>query len=325
MSYNILIIAQAGRLEYEALLFVASLRQMSPNFSGRIIIGEPQSGEAWSFDPRMKSDGVRGLLEDMGAEIRPFENRVFGESYPNGNKIEGLSVLPEGEPFVFFDTDTLVTGPLEDVAFDFDRPSASLKREPTWPKVELYGPSLEETWRALYEKFEIDFEASLKPDEPELFWERYLYFNAGWFFYRCPKAFQSLFLRYAQEIRDAPPETLVCQELFPWLDQIALPLVITQLGGGRVGPHTELDGGVTCHWRVMSLLFARESDHVVEVLKQVAAPNKIKQVLKEYEPFKRLIYQPKGQRIRDMFDRDDLPRTEQKLRGALKRANLWMR
>jgi hypothetical protein len=46
----------------------------------------------------------------------------FGEYYPYGNKIEALSVLPEGEPFVFFDTDTLITGDLDSVPFDFNAP-----------------------------------------------------------------------------------------------------------------------------------------------------------------------------------------------------------
>ena len=63
----------------------------------------------------------------------------------------------------------------------------------------------------------------------------------------------------------------------------------------------------------MPLLFARESDHVVDTLREVAAPNKIKKVLKEYTPFKRMIYQKRGQKVRDMFDRDNLPRKERQI------------
>lgn len=47
----------------------------------------------------------------------------------------------------------------------------------------------------------------------------------------------------------------------------------------------------------MPLLFAREGDHVVDTLGEVAAPNKIKKVLKEYTPFKRMIYQKRGQKV----------------------------
>jgi len=110
------------------------------------------------------------------------------------------------------------------------------------------------------------------------------------------------------------------------LDQVALPLVIHGLGGGRDAlPSRFLDGTHTCHYRLMPLLFARESDHVVDTLREVAAPNKIKKVLKEYTPFKRMIYQERGQKVRDMFDRDNLPRKERQIRNRIKSAGLWER
>ena len=37
---NILIVAQAGRLTYEAVLFVASLRAHAPGFAGRVLVAE---------------------------------------------------------------------------------------------------------------------------------------------------------------------------------------------------------------------------------------------------------------------------------------------
>ena len=65
---------------------------------------------------------------------------------------------------------------------------------------------------------------------------------------------------------------------------------------------------------MIPLLYARESDRVVEVLEEVAAPNRIKKVLKGHEPFKRMIYQGRGHKVRALFDRDDLPRKEQAIR-----------
>lgn len=323
--FNILIVAQKGRLEYEAVLFAASLRRSSPGFAGRLFVAEPQPGARWSRETRITAP-VRALLEENGATILPFESHVFGESYPQGNKLEALAALPEGEPFVFFDTDTLVTGDLAAVAFPWARPSASMRREGTWPEIEPYGPGYGEIWRSLYLKFGLDFEATLDPGQPDEYWQRYLYFNAGWFFGACPRVFGQKFLAYAQAIRDEPPETLVCQSLDPWLDQVALPLVIHALGGGRPGPELDgLDGEVTCHWRVLSLLYARESDHAVEVLEEVAAPNRIKKVLKAHEPMKRLIYQGRGHKARALFDRANLPRREQAIRNRLKAEGYWMR
>lgn len=325
-AFNIVIIGQKGRLQYEALLFAASLRASAPDFAGRLFVAEPQNNDRWWNDPRITNADVRAALTDLGAEILPFENRHFGEAYPYGNKIEALAALPKGEPFVFFDTDTLITGPIDQIAFDFDRPSASMRREGTWPTIELYGPGYTEIWKSLYDRFGLDFEATLDLSQPDEYWQRYMYFNAGWFFGRCPHEFGERFVEYATSIRNDPPAPLVCQPMDPWLDQIALPLVIASLGGGRPGPELDgLDGDMTCHWRVLPLMYARESDRVIEVLETIAAPNKLKKLLKQHEPIKRMVYQKRGHKARDMFDRAALPRREQMIRNQLKKANLWMR
>jgi len=325
-GFNIVIVGQGGRLQYEALIFAASLRAMSPGFSGRLLVAEPQPGPLWRNDPRINGDETRARLSDLGAEILPFESRHFGQSYPYGNKIEALRALPEGEPFVFFDTDTLVTDEIAQVPFDFDRPTASLRRTGTWPEPDLYGPGYTAIWKSLYDRFGLDFESSLDQGQPDEYWKRYLYFNAGFFFYRCPRLFGDRFLEYACTIRDDPPPELVCQSLDPWLDQVALPLVIHSFGGGRdTLPEGLLDGTVTCHYRTLPLLYARESDRVIAVLEDVTAPNRIKKVLKEYDAIKRMIYQGRGAKVRALFDQDNLPRREQAIRNAIKRNGFWMR
>ena len=221
-TFNIAIVGQQGRLAYEALLFAASLRHTTPGFDGKLFVAEPQPGPLWPKDPRIKNDEVRAALADLGAEIIPFESRHFGNNYPYGNKIEMLSALPKGEPFIFFDTDTLITGDLMSVPFDFDRPTASLRREGTWPQPQIYGPGYTGLWKSLYDKFGLDFESSLDPEQPDEYWRRYLYFNAGFFFFRCPHEFGARLLEYALAIRDTPPVELCCQSFDPWLDQVAL-------------------------------------------------------------------------------------------------------
>ena len=328
--FNLLIVAQSGRLEYEALIMAASLARHSPAFatadSGfRLFVAEPQPGALWPQDPRI-SPPVRALLESFGATILPFESRAFGATYPYGNKIESLLALPEGQPFLFLDTDTLVTGDLAAVPFDWSRPSASMRREGTWPEIEPYGPGYGAIWKSLHDRFGLDYESSLDLSHPDEYWQRYLYFNAGWFFGACPRAFGQRFLDYALSIRDDRPATLVCQSLDPWLDQIALPLVIHSFGGGRPGPELAgMDGDVTCHWRVLSMLYARESDLAVRVLEDVTEPKTIRRVLRDWDAARLLIYQNKGRKAREMFDRADLPRREQAIRNRLKAAKLWLR
>ena len=324
MSFNLLAVAQSGRLEHEAILLAASLRHSDPGFTGTLCIAEPQPGGKWPGDPRI-SDRTRGILTDLGAQILPFSARHFGASYPQGNKIESLSALPEA-PFLFLDTDTLITGPLSTIPFDFDRPSASMRREGTWPRIELYGPSHAEIWRSLYDRFGLQMDPTLDLSQPDDYWQRHLYFNAGWFFHRSPDAFGSRFLAWATAIRDAPPAALVGQELFPWLDQITLPLVIHALGGGRPGPELDpLDGSATCHYRALPLLYARESDQTVEVLEAVAKDRTIRPALRDWPAMKAMVYQNQGRKARALFDRSLLPRREQMIRNALRREGLWLR
>ncbi|MEN8894916.1 MAG: hypothetical protein ABF248_02355, partial [Yoonia sp.] len=125
-------------------------------------------------------------------------------------------------------------------------------------------------------------------------------FNAGWFFGADPAAFGERFLEYALAVRDDRPAELVIQLLDPWLDQVVLPLVIHSFGGGRPDAGLNgLDGDVTCHYRLLPLFYARETDHAVKVMEEVAAPNKIKKWLKQYDAFKRMIYQGRGQKVRE--------------------------
>ena len=324
MSFNLLAIAEAGRLEHEAILLAASLRQSDPGFQGTLFIAEPQPGPKWQDDPSI-SNRTRKLLTALGATILPFESRAFGSDYPHGNKIEALAELPDA-PFLFLDTDTLVTGPLSRIPFDFAKPSASMRRENTWPKVELYGPTATQTWKSLYDRFGLDFETSLDRSQPEDYWQRFLYFNAGWFFHQSPRAFGNRLLAWAKDIRANPPPELVCQELFPWLDQITLPLVIHSFDGGRPGSDlAALDGTATCHYRTLPLLYARESDRAVAVLETLAADRDLRPILRHWGAFKRMVIQGEGAKARALFDRANLPRREQMIRNTLKREGLWVR
>ncbi|MEM8804161.1 MAG: hypothetical protein AAGF55_16665 [Pseudomonadota bacterium] len=324
--FDIAIVAQAGRLTYEAVLFAASLRHCAPDFDGRLLVGEPQPGPLWPNDPRIEDDEARALLKRLGATFVPFETRHFGASYPHGNKVEFLAALDRDRPFVFFDTDTMITGPIDRIAFDFARPSASMSREGTWPTPPLYGPGYAEIWRAVYDRFGVHFEPTLDLSEPATYWQRYLYFNAGWFFYNCAPTFAHAMIAKMVSLRDQPMPELASQSLFPWLDQIALPVTIAELGGGRPGPELDgLDGEISMHWRALPLLYARGSDETLALLSEITAPNRIKKVLKAYEPFRRMIFQNRGAKVRALFDQSRLPSQEKILRNRIKREKLWMR
>ncbi|MDQ7262298.1 hypothetical protein NM680_10890 [Paracoccus sp. PS-1] len=325
--FNILLVGQGMRLGGQAALFAASLRRNAPGWRGRLIVAEPQPGGAWCGAQTRMPETARAALAAFGAEILPFTATHFGAGYPYGNKIEALALLPPGEPFVFFDSDTLVTGPLERLSLDFARPSASMRRSATWPEPPPYGPGYGAIWKSLYDRFGLDYESSLDRSQPDEHWERYLYFNAGWFFGADPQEFGRRFLDWALAIRDDPGEALACQSLDPWLDQVALPLVIHSLGGGRPGPELAgLDGWATCHYRNLSLLYARESDAVVALIEELAADPRIAPLLADDEAARHLIAEGAGRsRIRPLFAGEDPPPTEKAMRQRLRRAGLWFR
>lgn len=325
-SFNILIVAQAGRLAHEAVLFAESLRRYSPQWAGQLIVAEPSPEGAWQGHDTTISVDHRAALERLGARIVPFTAQHFGAAYPHGNKIEALACLPTGEPFVFFDTDTLITGPIDTVAFDFDRPSASMRREGTWPQPPLYGPGFAGIWKSLYDRFGLEFDSTLDTSQPDEHWERYLYFNAGWFFGRDPAAFGARFLEWALAVRDDPGDPLACQSLDPWLDQIVLPLVIHSFGGGRPGPELAgLDGDTTCHYRNLSLLYARESDQVLDALEQTIGENRVKKLVRDWAAVKKLVLQGKGRdKIRPIFAGAPLPVQERMVCQKLRKAGWWL-
>lgn len=324
-DFDIVAVGQGGRLQYEALLLAASLRDNAPNFKGTLYIAEPQAGDRWHKDPTMAGD-IKGALAELGAVILPFHNEAFGADYPYGNKIEALCAMPAGRNFLFLDTDTLVLGDLAKLSTDFNRPSASMRRTGTWPEEELYWPGYSVIWKSLYDRFGLEFDSTLDLDQPDEYWQRYLYFNAGWVTGHDAPTFGKRWRDWALDIRDNRPEELVLQELDPWLDQVTLPLVIHSFGGGRPGDDLAgLDGDLTCHYRMLPLLYARENDAVVAALETVTAPNKVKKWLKQYDPFKRMIYQKRGHKVRDMFDQNDLPPRERQIRNRIKKEGFWMR
>ena len=325
-SPTILIVAQNGRLTYEAVLFAVSLRASSPEYVGKLVIAEPTPGPLWSNNPGIVDDAARELLIELGAEVRGFEAQHFGEAYPIGNKVEALSVLEPQSPFIFFDTDTVITGPINEIQFDPDYPSASMARSATWPDPPLYGPSYQEIWQSIYDRFGVDMTPTLDKTRAEDDWERYLYFNAGWFVANDPEPLHAKLIDVMTGLRDAPHAEIASQALFPWLDQIALPLAIAEMGGGRPGFNlADLDGTTSYHWRALPLYYARASDAQVEFLEEITRPNKIKRVLKSYEPFRKFLYQGRGARARNLFDQNNLPQNEETIRKRLKRARLWMR
>ncbi|WP_255440501.1 hypothetical protein [Paracoccus sp. MC1854] len=324
-EFDILIVAQGGGIDRQAAILAASLRRNAPGFRGRLIVAEPQPEGAWSgTDPRMSAE-ARAALDALGADIRPLIARDFGRSYPYGNKIEALALLDPGRPFLFLDSDTLILGDIGALPFDFARPSASMRREGSWPQPPAYRQTYASIWRSLYDRFGLDMDGALDLTQPDEHWERFLYFNAGWFFGADGPEFGRRFRDWAVAVRDDPGEALACQSLDPWLDQAVLPLVIHSFGGGRPGPELAgLDGEVTWHYRNLPLLYARGPQHAIDEFEAIAAMPGIAPLLSGWQAAERLIGDGTGRRkIRPMFTDTPPLAPERGIRRRLKQAELW--
>lgn len=306
----------------EALILLASVRARDPDRP--VVFATPEPGPNWPEAQALDRETETALTE-MGADVRRFAPRHFGAQYPYGLKIEGLQVLDPHAPFVFVDTDTLILSPMDQVPFDFSRPSASLRRGPTWPKPQDNGPDIHDIWQSLYDRFGLDFPASQDQRYPRADWRRYLYFNAGFWYYHDASAFFERFLGFALSVRSDPPPELAGQSLDPWLDQVVLPLVVHDLNGARDAlPPGLIDGTVTCHWRTLPLFYAQASEGAITFLESICAPNRIKKLLKRHPAAHRMIYRGEGRKLRELYaDRDF--ETERDLRKALKSDGFWIR
>lgn len=320
---NILIVAQDGRLQYEALLLAASLRHFPENAGLRLFVAEPQPGPLWPDDPRLTRPAIRRELRALGAQIVPLHNRHWGARYPHGNKIEALSLLPKDEGFLFLDTDTLITGDLS--GLDTTRPTASLRVEPTWPRISLYGPGFAAIWGALYTLFDLDVAPTLDlrhgPDD----WKRYLYFNAGWISGPCPHAMGEALTQIALGIERTPPPEIATQQLYPWLDQIALPLAIASLGGGRPSAECGLDGAKSLHYRTLPMLYATAPDQTVALLEHVTRAEHLWDIFNQYAAFRRMVFKGEGAILRAKIDRSTLPWTHGARERAIRTLGHWVR
>jgi hypothetical protein len=100
-AFNVVVVGQAGRLQYEAALFCASFRAAMPDFPGRLFVAEPQPGPRWTRDPRISDPAVRSLLADLGAEILPFEARTSAKATPTATRSNAFPPCPKASPSSF--------------------------------------------------------------------------------------------------------------------------------------------------------------------------------------------------------------------------------
>ena len=140
--------------------------------------------------------------------------------------------LPPSEPFLFLDSDIILTGRIEPRHFDFVRPGLT-PAMPNWPIPKRSNCTIAEIWESLYRYFDLDpsgyFDRSLGANTHQC----YPYYQGNVIYSANAGRFGSLMLDMAKRLWAEQPEPVRRQKLTPWLDQIVLPLVLAGLGIAR--------------------------------------------------------------------------------------------
>ncbi|WP_420392775.1 hypothetical protein [Acuticoccus sp.] len=222
---QIVFVVQRGRLEREAILLVASALANGRVRPDELVACHPEPGPGWPDDPR-PGPATLGYLAERGVATRSFVNADFGARYPHSNKMYALAKCAAPSA-LFLDTDTFFVRP---IARRLSARAFYLRRGgQTFPNRET-GHSAEAIWTALYDKFGATPVAPARRGRNALPGQ-FPYYNAGAIGAPDPAGFGRTFLDTALAIERDPPPELAGQKLFPWLDQIALPIAIARVGG----------------------------------------------------------------------------------------------
>lgn len=201
---SISFVCESGRLEAQAVVLAASLREACP-----------EAALVAAVRGELPASTIRSL-DSLGVTSVPIINPV-ADDYPIGNKIAALGAGDTAGLRVFLDSDMLCLR-----ALDFN----ALRSYPLSAKpADMATFGSDALWQALYERFGLDVPqhrvvASVSRHL------MYPYFNAGMV---ATTQATALSLAWAEACRavdamhDVNPRR-------PWLDQIALPLAAARLG-----------------------------------------------------------------------------------------------
>jgi hypothetical protein len=215
MTYSFVFVCQRGPLEVQAMLLAASLRDSSRG-DHQLIAAVPTPEARWG---RPRADAVR-FLRELGVDIVPIVNEIDA-SYPIGNKVSCLLIEVAGDVTVFVDSDMLCLQPfsrLPELEADFCAKPADAY---TFRK----DNEQHRQWEKIYGSFDLPVPAArmIATESGELMPP---YFNAGFIAVRRGVELGKAWVACCRKI-DANDEIANKR---PWLDQIALPVAVAQLG-----------------------------------------------------------------------------------------------
>ena len=296
--WNVAIVAQRGRIAYQALLCAASIRAHHSADDIRVYICVPNYTRRWKTDPGLDDVELVEAFRRYDCEITPFDNADFGSRYPHSNKFYAILSLPADEPFMFLDSDTIVAGSMR-ADIDFARPVLR-PAQSTWPVKRRGSPSIGAIWRSLYDFFGLDPAPYFDAERGDKKHQCYPYYNAGLMYYERSGIFGSTMLQMAKRLWRKQPDALRRQPLNPWLDQIVLPLVLAKFGVPRI-ERRDLLYKPTLHYRVPALLLL-ESGRAFKVFDSLSRQPGLVSVLSHDPGFRYYLSEEGREVVQRTFD-----------------------
>ncbi|WP_235425744.1 sulfotransferase [Cellvibrio mixtus] len=201
-------VCQKGELELKSLFLAWSIKKNANSQDNKLYAAVPEYKD-WGHIGTVTKE----IFKILNVEIITF-NPTFGHSYPIGNKIDALELLPDEKPGCFIDSDIVC---LSDFDLEKDLAQYDFLAKPA--DMNTWGSELE--WEYLYNFFGLP-----KPSRRvrqtvtnNLSWP---YFNAGFIVTKQPGLLAKEWKKIAQKVQS---DSNVTQKN-PWLDQITLPLAV---------------------------------------------------------------------------------------------------
>lgn len=216
MKYCFVFVCQPGELEIKSLLLAASLKRHLLEKDYELVAAVPHPTDRWGT---LAQDTV-SLLQQLGVHTVPIVNRI-SEDYPIGNKVACLNISTSALITVFLDSDMLC---LREFAPD-DYLSPPFCAKPA--DLATFAKDSAD-WQAVYALFNLPLPKRriMTTVSGEL---TLPYFNAGVIAVQTDLHFGQVWETCCQHIDAAESVT----NKRPWLDQIALPVALAQLGIGH--------------------------------------------------------------------------------------------
>lgn len=265
---------------------------------------------------------LMALLEDMGVSLIEDAGLDFGAEFRHCDAYLGLRSLGS-DPFAVLAPGTIVLG---DFAPDLGPYFASKDFVPVWPVELLYGPKRPDIWTTLFESQKVDVASMTHNSDHPAIWSHWPEVDGRIVLGPDAESFGRSFAHFARVLLDEPPSIVATQNARKNLLRIALPLALAEQGANQTNlgrPDTLLPNIFVMHR--LAYFYSAAPIEAVDRLETAVSANKVKKVLKLYEPAKRLIYQGKGRQLRERFYSEAGQRPRDLMRRLRKNTKWWVR